>query len=111
MKKMCVLSVVTISALLVVVPVFSGEGAGGELRGDGQEVKKDECLLLAKNCANETETIQERIERLHNEIRKGADVYTPEELNVLDRQLTDEYKYLYDLTKGGDGHRPSTRRH
>ena len=114
MKKSSVLSVLTISTILVAVPVFSYDGAEGVMGGSGQGTqkepyeqhgKKDECLLVAKNCANETDTIQERIERLHNEILKGSDVYTPDELNTLNRQLKDEYKYLYDLTKGGYGHR------
>ena len=115
MKKSSVLSVLTISTMLVAPPVFSDEGAKGTIGENGygaqnesseKQWKKDECLLIAKNCANETDTIQERIERLHNEILKGADVYTPEELNTLNRQLMDEYTNYYDLTRGGYGHRP-----
>ena len=114
MKTTSVLSALTISTMLVALPVFSGEGIkvaigeygqGNQTETSEQYGKKDECLLIAKNCANETDTIQERIERLHNEILKGTDVYTPEELNTLNRQLTDEYKNYYDLTRGGYGHR------
>jgi len=114
MKKTSLLSILTLATMLVALPVFSGEGtkgASGEYgygtqnKSNEQQDKKDECLLLAKNCANETDTIQQKIERLHNEILKGSDVYTPDELNTLNRQLSDEYKNYYDLTKGGDGHR------
>jgi hypothetical protein len=114
MKKTSLFSILTLATMLVALPVFSGEGikgAIGEYGRDGQNEKyeqhgiKDECLLLAKNCANETDTIQQRIERLHNEILKGSDVYTPDELNSLNRQLSDEYKNYYDLTQGGYGHR------
>jgi hypothetical protein len=68
------------------------------------KVGKDECLLVAQNCGNETNTIQQRITRLNNEIRKGTDVYSHDELDVLNRQLKDEYQYLDDLNKPGDGH-------
>ncbi len=61
------------------------------------------------NCANEAETIQQRIERLNYEISKGSAVYTPEELNTLKRQLNDEYKNYYDINKGGDGHHSRMR--
>jgi len=121
MKRSIMLSVLTISAMLVNVPAFSAGGMkgyyeryeqgvqGGQSERYEPEGKKDECLLLAMNCANKAETIQQRIDRLNYEIRKGTDVYTPEELNTLKRQLNDEYKYYYDLTKGGDGHRSNMR--
>jgi|GEM_PF-607656 len=74
----------------------------------GDPSQKDMCLLVAMNCANETETLQQRIERLHNEIGKGTDVYTPDELNRLKRDLQDETKEMRDLTRpGGEGHHHS----
>src|SRR5690349_493302 len=103
MKRSTVFSVLTISALLAGAPVLSEAGRYGsygvDLQGGEHEQyapggQKDECLLVARNCANETETIQQRIDRLNYEILKGTDVYTPEELNTLKRQLNDEYKYL-----------------
>jgi hypothetical protein len=118
MKRSTALSVFTISALLAGAPVLSSAGRygsygvevqGGENEQYAPEGQKDECLLVAMNCANATETIQQRIDRLNHEIQKGTDVYTPEELNTLKRQLNDEYKYLYDLNKPGDGHRTRMR--
>jgi hypothetical protein len=49
--------------------------------------KKDECLLISKNCQDQTLSIQEKIKRLQNEIQKGTRVYTPEELKRLEDKL------------------------
>jgi hypothetical protein len=68
-----------------------GKRQSAELR------QKDMCLLAAMNCANETDTFQQRIERLQHEIQKGTDVYTPDELNILNRQLLDKKRELHDL--------------
>jgi hypothetical protein len=57
---------------------------------------KDECLILAKNCP--TDSIQERIERITNEINRGTDVYSPEELKTLERQL---YEFKRELDNAG----------
>jgi hypothetical protein len=50
-----------------------------------------------------------RYTKQNNEIRKGTAVYTPDELNVLKRQLKDEYGYLNDLNDPGDGHHHSMK--
>jgi len=95
-------------ALLVVLPGASVAAESGMKTQSGDPSQKDMCLLVAMNCANETDTIHQRIDRLHNEIGKGTDVYTPEELSILNRQLQDETKELRDLTHpGGDGHHHS----
>lgn len=49
--------------------------------------KKDECLLISKNCQAQTSSIQEKIKRLENEIEKGTRVYTPQELKKLQDKL------------------------
>jgi hypothetical protein len=48
---------------------------------------KNECLLVAKNCATESSAVQQRVDDLRNEISKGHKVYTPTELNILKEQL------------------------
>lgn len=60
---------------------------GGSLPTVGNA--KDECLLVAKNCSSDT--IQERIERLTNELGRGTTVYTTDELRALENELN-EYK-------------------
>ena len=49
--------------------------------------QKDECLIVAKNCIGNADSVSSRVERLRNEIDKGAAVYTPEELKALQEQL------------------------
>ncbi|HZV82628.1 MAG TPA: hypothetical protein VFF53_10735, partial [Geobacteraceae bacterium] len=61
---------------------------------------KDECLLVAANCADNVDSIQQRIERLNKEIAKGSAVYTQDELSKLNMKLEDTLKQLEGLTTG-----------
>lgn len=70
----------------------------------GQDVttsQKDECLLVARNCSDGVDTIQQRIDKLRIEINKGTEVYTPEELKKLNNKLDDENRLFNDMTIGG----------
>jgi hypothetical protein len=53
------------------------------------------------NCRESVDSIQQRIDRLSREIRKGANVYSSDELRKLDFQLRDATGMLSDLTGGG----------
>ncbi|HZV81517.1 MAG TPA: hypothetical protein VFF53_05035, partial [Geobacteraceae bacterium] len=64
-----VLSIVATSVLLSAASVISAETG---MVNEG----KDECLLVAANCADNVDSIQQRIERLNKEIAKGSAVYT-----------------------------------
>jgi len=48
---------------------------------------KNQCLLVAKNCATDTSTVMQRVNDLRKEIAKGLAVYTPDELRTLKEQL------------------------
>ena len=48
---------------------------------------KNQCLIVAKNCTRESNTVQQRVNELRVEIAKGPDVYTPNELRALKEQL------------------------
>jgi hypothetical protein len=48
---------------------------------------KNECLIVAKNCANAYSNVQDRAIDLRKEISRGLDVYSPEELNNMKEQL------------------------
>jgi len=103
------ISVLAATMIMSALPAISADASGGD---EGYKSQKDECLLVAKNCANETDTIQQRIERLHFEISRGTEVYTPDELRVLNRQLEDAYENLRVLNKAGNGHhRPMRSRY
>ena len=92
MKKIPILiSVLLVSLLMSVLPVFSDE----EIETSGKtEQQKDECLLLAKNCGTAVYSIQDKIEKLKEEIEKGTKVYTLEELNNLKQKLEEVSRTL-----------------
>jgi len=48
---------------------------------------RDECLLVAKDCATGSSTVMQRAHDLRQEISKGLDVYTVEELRTMQEQL------------------------
>ena len=73
--------------ILAAAVLLSGSTLMAEDAVYDNDAGKDECLLLAMNCAQSVDSIQMRIERLNNEIAKGTDVYTRDELNVLKRKL------------------------
>lgn len=93
MKRLLgIVTVVAAAALLSAAPLQAAEEEQGQ---------RDECLLVAMNCENNVDTIQQRIERLSREIAKGTNVYTEDELNILNRKLEDTEKLLEYLTSGG----------
>jgi len=66
-----------------------------------QTQQKDECLLVAKNCPDSVDSIQQRIEKLQHEIGRGADVYTSDELQILKQKLDDATSILRNTIEGG----------
>jgi hypothetical protein len=87
--------------MIVAVPVLADEGAMDSTIVPGQQVEKNECLLVAKNCGDQVDTIQERIDRIKGEISRGSDVYTNDELRTLNRELDEANKTLEGLSFGG----------
>jgi peptidoglycan hydrolase CwlO-like protein len=98
MRRLAVLiSTLAASLLLAVLPALSAEETMGQTE---QSQQKDECLLLAKNCTNEVDSLQQRIDKLYNEIAKGTAVYTPGEIQVLEDKLNDALRDLQDMQYG-----------
>jgi len=95
--------VLAIGALLIsALPVLAAEGMGASTMDQDQQGQKDECLLVARNCSDSVDTIQQRINRLNREIGKGSAVYTHDELMKLNSQLDDAEKTMdILLTNGG----------
>lgn len=93
---------IAIAALLVsALPVLAEEGMGNSMN-QPQQGQKNECLLFAKNCSDQVDSIQQRISRLNHEISKGSAVYTPEELQKLNSELRNAEKTLdFLMTNGG----------
>ena len=93
------LAALTAAALIFALPVLSQAGEYG--MGSGEQMQKDECLLVAQNCRNSVDSIQQRIDKLSREISKGTSVYSSEELKRLEFKLRDAYRLIEDLTLGG----------
>ncbi len=64
------------------------------------ETKKDECLLLSQGCRDTTMSIQQKMEKLNAEIKKGQRVYTAEELQKLQDKLKEADDMLNNLLTG-----------
>lgn len=66
-----------------------------------EDMNKNECLTISKNCKDEVDSIQQKITKLNAEIKKGTKVYTPEELKALHQKLKDINAALKALNKPG----------
>jgi hypothetical protein len=85
--------------LMSVLPAL----AGGDMKtgmDQEQQGQKDQCLLMAMNCGDRIDTIQQRIGRISHEISKGSAVYTRDEMRQLDMQLNDARRTLENLIGG-----------
>ena len=95
MKRMLsILGIAAAATLFVAAQSYAAEGVT-------TMENKDECLLVAMNCKDRVDTIQQRIDRLNKEITKGTDVYTRDELRILEKKLADTERELEFLVQGG----------
>ncbi len=97
-SKISLLAAILALSAVPVLAVDSGMDKGFD---QGQQIEKNECLLVAINCGNEVDSIQQRIERIKGEIARGTDVYTSDELRRLNRQLEEAEKLMEAQTFGG----------
>lgn len=95
------LTLLAAALMIVAVPALADEGSMEGRLEQEQQLQKDECLLVSLNCANQVDSIQQRIDRIKGEISRGSDVYTNDELKKLNRQLEDANKMMEDLSAGG----------
>lgn len=79
--------------LPVAVLLALAAAAGGAERKE--RLPKNRCLLYGEECPDRKDTILELIDKLREEIAKGSDCYTPEELRRLQQKLED-YEFLLD---------------
>jgi hypothetical protein len=97
MKKMLALSIVMAASLLFSTAAVSVDRlnevpeSGLKSTDPLRQFQKDQCLIVAKNCVGGDDSVLKRVERLNNEINKGAATYTPEEL----QQLHDQLNWIY----------------
>ena len=95
------IAVMVAATLIAALPVLAAEGMGSERSDLNQQGQKDECLLVAKNCSDSVDSIQQRIERISHEIGKGTTVYSDCELRRLNSQLRDATNLLETMIRGG----------
>jgi len=64
--------------------------------------QKDQCLLASKDCANQVNSINQKIKKLQKEIKKGNKVYSEEELKKLNAKLKEAEDLVDAMMKGGN---------
>lgn len=81
MKKTLMIFILTLACM--------GMGTGTAFTADKTMTKeeKDECLLISEKCKNISMSLQEKMNKLQVEIKKGKRVYTAEELKNLEQKL------------------------
>ena len=63
------------------------------------KAQKDQCLLISKDCQNEVTSIQQKIKKLEQEIKKGTRVYSADEMKTLKYKLKDAEETLDNMMK------------
>lgn len=98
-RKLVILMAVSLFAAVTPVLAHDGHQHGAVQMSEDEQCAK-ECEMLLRNCAQEVDSIQERIRKLTVEIKeKGANVYTLEELKVLNGKLNEANTILKNLQK------------
>ena len=99
MKKNLVI-LLAMSLFAVAAPVLAAEGQHGATHQTMDEQCATECAMLLRNCAQEVDSIQDRIKKLQTAIKeKGANAYTKQELRVLNQKLKEANETLRVLNK------------
>ena len=88
--------------MIMVVPVLADDlSAVPSREPETQQSGKDQCLIVAMNCGDRAMSVQNRIDKIQNEMNKGAGVYSAEELGILQRRLDDANRELIEDNEGG----------
>ena len=99
MKRIAI--VISFVAASILITALQALSVVAVIDNHGKSLRKDECILLAKNCGDEAYTVDSKIEKIKEEIRKGTNVYTPEELELLNKKLNNLFK-IKDYFKNQD---------
>lgn len=99
MKKIMVILMAT-ALFAATVPAMAMEHGAMHTQQDEECAK--ECDLLLRNCAQEVDSIQQRIEKIKAAIKaNGAKPENQDELRLLNRKLKETNETLRALTKPG----------
>ena len=81
--------------ILMAVGLFAAMPALAVEQGH-HDMDAKECI---QRCAMQSESIDKKIERLQNEIKKGKTTYSAEELQKLEAKLKEANDLLNDMTR------------
>ena len=98
MKKTMVILMAT-SLFAATVPAMAMDMDHGKMQGqqqmDAQCVK--DCDLLLRDCGQEVDTIQQKIQKLQSAVQNKGNAYTRDQLTKLKQQLKDAKDTLQTL--------------
>lgn len=92
MNRLVIIAALLLSMQLQPLQGFAAES--GERDVTDPEAAKDLCLLYLVDCDMRVHSIQDKIEKLNEEIAKGTRVYTAEELRILQGKLKEASRIL-----------------
>ena len=100
-RKLVILMAISLFAVAATVLAEEGNLHGASHQAMDDQCAK-ECAMLLKNCAQEVDSIQDRIRKLQVEINeKGANTYTRDELKILNSKLKETNESFRALQKPG----------
>jgi hypothetical protein len=94
MKTILTAVIIAVFSLISIEPPACADDTPTINPTEQQTQQKDECMLAAKHCGLSIMSLQDKIEKLKEDIEKGKAVYTPEELDILKQKLDDVNKTL-----------------
>jgi len=95
------ISLLSAALMLIALPVLAEDGTMGQMTEPAQQNEKVGCLLVAKNNCVQAGSPESRIDKIRTEINKGTDVYTADELIILNNELDKATSDLIDAYGGG----------
>lgn len=104
MKKVIyLLLLLAMNAVLYAAPLRAQERGINDAGLKEEPDSKDECLLVAINCGTDIFSLEQKIEKLRQEISKGRAVYSDDELSILREKLNNARKTLEYFKYEGAG--------
>ena len=82
------------------VPAMAAQPGAATTQEMDEQCRK-ECDLLVRNCGNEVDSIQQRIQKLKVAVKNNSGAYTRDQLKKLQDKLAEAQKTLNDIESGG----------
>lgn len=88
--KRIFMAMVLAATTLTCIPLFAADSG------------KNECLLESQKCKDQVDTLQQRIKKLNDAVKKGKATYSPQDMQKLQQKLQDAIDEL-DVIEGKKG--------